>query len=275
MNMFVFSGPRPGLESVPPLISNAESASSEEMYRVAAYIGADALLGANGEPADLTLICNDNNEPLAVHIKDFYDTDVANWQDIPELQNNPELARAHSLFPMVGTRVLPPNVRRLMDIVVQASADNPDVLATRITEYDTGRGVGDTARHIDIIDEIRRRRELFGLNVHLTTSGVTDVELGRLSFVNTEKFHLLRLQGNKDEQRELVKPLAELTLSLGDVLIFRGGADEERGLQATAHKFTRRPGEQRVREIFTPSYDEAVLVNQQKDTLQTHYWPIA
>ncbi len=259
---------------LPDHLPSVHSPESLEICRITATLGAAALRNADGSPPDITLICDDGNEPLAVHLKNFYDPNEENWQEV-KVDAGTDIHRLRYAFPMAGQRIMPGNVRGLIDLVVQASADDPDVLATNITDYEpSGRSAPDTYEHFDHPSDSEKERAMCGLNIHMNTAGVADVDLTRLrSRSEMRKFDEILLFGRSVSGATHVRASsAHVTLNPGDVLIFRGGYDERRRLHPSTHKFrTRQQSGSRVREVMTPSFGKAAEVSASRRELAGRY----
>ena len=246
---------------LPDLLPTVRLAEVQELNRIAANLG-HAALDALGVPVRPALVSGRDREPVAVHIENFYDSDEANWQGVDGINFDQDAANLRSLFPLAGALLLPSNVRRMIDLVVQASMDNHDILATQITSEYAKRTAKDTYRHFDHPDKSAQFRALNGLNIHLNTQGVAQVELAGIPSRSAMTEFERAVEAEDYEKARRVLPYwAALELKPGDVLIFRGGPDETRALRPTAHLFiTNSKHGQRVREIFIPSYDEAARV---------------
>ena len=202
------------------------------------------------------LIRNDYGEPVAVHMPGFHDPNTDNWTVIKELAEVEDYrgiphdglaAPLRRTFPMVFEYVLPSNILGLLDVVVQASTDDPNVLATSITEWDGGRSRESSGRHVDFERSNSVQRRVSGLNVHLSTDKSARAALGliRTNSVLDERTGVLEGWGRHG------RPTVEVELHPGDALLFRGGRHTLYELLPTEHEFiSLELG--RTHELFTP-----------------------
>ncbi len=230
------------------------------------------------------LIENPLGEPVAVHLPDIFDPstylagvpDSLVDQEIPghRLGWKIEGQELRNAFPMVFNNFMVPSVLGLLDVVVQASAEE-DVLATNVTQWDYVRRNPDSGLHIDsssFYPEEYDQRPLSGTNGHLSPEGEREVEMGIVRDSGYLGLKGVPLDQRGDFYREHAAPFAEFKLRIGDGVIFQGGAHLRRHLLPIAHNFvTTTANSSRRYDLFTPAAGaHGIVIGSREQLIRKH-----
>lgn len=244
------------------------------MYKSLEYDGvlrqtervADALREAGVPGVDV--IENSIGEPVAVHLPGFFDP-LTYQAGIPHSLAREDALGSHrselrNSFPMVLDTILAPPILGLLDSVVQAATEE-DVLATRVTQWDGIREHKDTGLHIDVSSfypEATDRLPLSGMNLHLTSEGERQVQMGIVRHSGYLNIQDMTHDEVRAFYRENAVPFVEFSLHKGDGVIFQGGAHLRRRVLPIAHDFvTTSPQEsRRTYDLFIPEVAPRELV---------------
>jgi hypothetical protein len=229
----------------------------------------DALQGHGLHPE---MITNPRGEAIAVVARGSFDPDrVMGSVGLHRLIDKFD---ALQTFPVAGAVVYPRDFLDTMDVIVQAAAERPGWLATRLgsgskNDSDSddlpGQSLG---LHCDYIGSAQYREKepyLHGLNVHATRRGVVRAQFGMVRGLEYDMaFHEEEDVHGREARNKLIlaaaQPFSEpVILRPGDQLVFQAQQHHERRLVPLAHEFTTVEGPRRS-EVFRPHIGEPAVV---------------